>query len=79
MGRWKRYGRGRESRADRDMATTLGVTEEVFDPPWDVVSTRTPFGCWGRNEEFLRGEGLRTAEGGVRVEDGEDHLWEDDN
>jgi hypothetical protein len=50
----------------------------MFDPPWNVVSPRTPFEFLGSNEEFFRGEDLRTAEGGIRVEDGEDHLWEDD-
>ncbi len=51
----------------------------MLDPPWDVVSTRTSAGLLGSNKELFGGEALRMAEGGVRVEDGEDHLCEEDN
>lgn len=33
----------------------------------------------GSHKEIFGGEALRTAEGGVRVEDGENHLCEEDN
>jgi hypothetical protein len=51
----------------------------MLDTPWDVVSTRASAGLSGRNKELFSGEALRTAEGGSRVEDGEDHLCEEDN
>jgi hypothetical protein len=51
----------------------------MLDPPWDVVSTRTSGRPLGSNKEPFRGEALRKAEGGVRVEDGEDHLCGEDN
>jgi len=51
----------------------------MLDPPWDVVGTRTPGGFLGSNKELFRGESLRMAEGGIRVEDGEDHWCEEDN
>jgi len=51
----------------------------MLDSPWDVVSTRTSGGLLGSNKELFRGEALRMAEGRVRVEDGEDHLCEEDN
>jgi hypothetical protein len=51
----------------------------MLDSPWDVVSTRTSGGLLGSDKELFRGEALRMAEGGVRVEDGEDHLCEEDN
>jgi hypothetical protein len=52
----------------------------MLDPTWDVVSTRTSAGLLGSdNKELFSGEALREAEGGVRVEDGEDHLCEEDN
>jgi hypothetical protein len=51
----------------------------MLDPPWDVVSTRTSGGLLGNNKELFRGEALRMAEGGVRVEDGENHLCKEDN
>lgn len=59
---------------------TLGVAEEVFDPPWDVMSTRSTVSFLQSNEELLLGEvDRRGAEGWVRVEDGENHLCEEDN
>ena len=51
----------------------------MLDPTWDVVSTRTSGGLLGSNKELFGGEALRRTEGGVRVEDGEDHLCEKDN
>ena len=43
--------------------------------PPDVMSARTSVGFLGRNEELFLGRVLgRGAEGGARVEDGEDHL-----
>jgi hypothetical protein len=51
----------------------------MLDPPWDIVSPRTSGRPLGSNKEPFRGEALRKAEGGVRVEDGEDHLCEEDN
>jgi hypothetical protein len=45
----------------------------MFDPAWNVVGTRASFEFLGSHEEFFRREVLRTAEGGIRVEDGEDH------
>lgn len=51
----------------------------MLDPTRDVVSTGTSAGLLGSNKELFRGEALRTAEGGTRVEYGEDHLCEGDN
>lgn len=74
MGKWQGSGGRRLSkRADRNAVTTLRVTEEMFNPTWDVVGTRASFEFFGSHEEFFRREVLRTAEGGIRVEDREDH------
>jgi hypothetical protein len=72
----ERGERRKRARADRDPMATLGVAKEVFDAPWDVMGARTSVGFLDRNEELVLGRG---AEGGVRVEDGEDHLCEEDN
>jgi hypothetical protein len=74
MGKWLGSG-GRRlgNRADRNAVTALGVTEEMFNPTWDVVGTRASFEFLGSHVEFFWREVLRTAEGGIRVEDGEDH------
>ena len=59
---------------------TLGVAEEVFDPPWNVVSTRSSVSFLQSNEELFLGAVHRWgAEGRVGVEDGEDHFCEGDN
>jgi hypothetical protein len=52
----------------------------MLDPTWDVVSTRTSAALLGsNNKELFGGEALWKAEGGIRVEDGEDHLCEEYN
>ncbi len=51
----------------------------MLDPPWYIVSTRASVEFLGRNKELFGGKGRGMAEGGVRVEDGEDHLCEVDN
>jgi hypothetical protein len=53
---------------------TLGVAEEVFDPPGNVMSTRPSVSFLQSDEELFLGEvHRRGAEGRVRVEDCEDH------
>ena len=76
----ERSERRKGAGADRDPTATLGVAKEVFDAPWDVMSARTSVGFLDRNEELFLGKLLGGgAEGGIRVEDGEDHLCEEDN
>ena len=52
----------------------------MFDSTGDIVGARAFVGFQGKSEELFLGQALlREAEGGIRVEDREDHLegsWE---